>query len=699
MRIKSTLRWIGIVSIGLGFCIQTAVQATGAFKRREISNSQLNFAQGLINIPRSLPSPPEVPQIPQIPQPPPPPSLPSPPQPQFPPAPQPKPDTVPELPLTNFDYDNVEFWEELCSTLEQTERYAEAVAACQRVIELKPKRENTEIWMSLSRSLQQLKQYPQALVSYNYVLQREPKYSQVLLQKCEIFLELEQYEQAISSCEEALKIDGIWGRSSPADAWTKRAIALLELGRLETAKLQDLGQVDAAESRKIQNLEAVMNSYDQALRFAPNSSLILTEKCGILIELERYQEARESCELAIAVNENWGVSTSAQALEYLLVIRQEIAPSNPLRVNNPKEAEELAEQFQNLVSFYEQILSENPNNAEAWTKQGIALQTLGKTAQALTSYSRAVQIQPNYSLALANQCEVLNQLEQYQQALSACEAALSGDQNWGDTRPAKAWNQRSTALAGLKQYNDALASADRAITLEEDYSAAWNNRGVMLWHLGQLQQAEQQYEFAEINYEQALLSTREAVKLDPRYPQGWYNHGRILSEYGQLLSLQRRDEEATELYQAARKAYEQALAGDLTPNDRILKASILANQAVVLWRLRDSQLLTEALVATQEAVQLNPQSFEAWHNQGLILLELKQYRGALNAYTQADTLSPDNVGVITAKGIALSRLGRYQDALAIFEQALQLDPEYMIARREREIVLRNLIKMTQRMPR
>jgi tetratricopeptide (TPR) repeat protein len=58
-----------------------------------------------------------------------------------------------------------------------------------------------------------------------------------------------------------------------------------------------------------------------------------------------------------------------------------------------------------------------------------------------------------------------------------------------------------------------------------------------------------------------------------------------------------------------------------------------------------------------------------------------------------------NIGVaLTNLAISYRQIHRYQDALAIFEQALQLDPEYMIARREREIVLRNLIKMTQRMP-
>lgn len=648
---KLVLPSISIVSIGLGLFIQTAVQAMGELKptERSVSESQQ--------------------------------------------------DAVSQLPLTDFDYNNLEFWQELCTTLEQAQQYSEAVAACQRVIELKPKRKNLETWMSLGNSLQQLKQYPQALVSYNYLLQREPQYSQVLVHQCEIFLALEQYEKAIDACEQAVQIDGIWGRSSPAEAWKHRAIALGKLGKLEVAELERLGQKDVAEAREIKRLEDVMNSYSQALKITPNSSFFLTKKCGVLIQLERYTEALENCELALAVNENWETTTQAQALEHLLVARQEVATSDPLLVSNPvEEAEEIVKQFQNLVRFYEKILADNPNNAKAWTKQGIALQTLGQTDRALTSYSRAVQIQPNYSLALVNQCEVLNQLEQYEPALKACEAALEGDRDWGDMRPAKAWKQRSTALTGLERYNDALGSANRAITLEEDYAEAWNNRGVVLWHLGQLQQAQQQYELAELKYKQALLSTHQAVKINPSYTRGWYNHGRILSEYGQLLSLQRQNGYKTEktmnvlVYKASVEAYQQALGGNFTPNDNLFKASILANQAVVLWRLRDPQLLTLALEATQQAVKLNPKSFEGWHNQGLILLELRQYQAALNAYTQADALSPENVGVITAKGIALSRLGRYQDALANFEQALKLEPEHTIARKEREIVLQNLTK-------
>ncbi len=649
---KLIFSWISIISVGFVFFIQSSLPAMGESKLTEssVSETQQN--------------------------------------------------AVSQLP--EFDYNNVKFWQELCTTLEQAKQYSEAVAACQRAIELKPKRKNLETWMSLGNSLQQLKQYPQALVSYNYLLQREPKYSQVLVHQCEIFLALDQYEKAINTCEKAIKIDGIWGRSSPAEAWKHRAIALGKLGKLEVAELEGLGQQNVAKERENQRIEDVINSYSQALKITPNSSFFLTKKCGLLIEIERYTEALENCELAIAVNENWETTTPAQALEHLLVARQEVATSDPLLViNSAAEAEEIVKQLQNLVRFYEKILADNPDNAQAWTKQGIALQTLGQTERALTSYSRAIEIQPNYSLALVNQCELLNQLEQYESALKACEAALEEDLDWGDMRPAMAWNQRSTALAGLERYNDALGSANRAVALDEDYAEAWNNRGVILWHLGQLQQAQQQYELAELNYRQGLQSTHRAVKINPSYARGWYNHGRILSEYGQLLSLQRQNGYTTEktmnvlVYKASVEAYQQALAGNFTPKDNLFKASIFANQAVVLWRLRDPQLLTLALEATQQAVQLNPKSFEGWHNRGLILLELRQYQSALNAYTQADALSPENVGVITGKGIALSRLGRYQDALANFEQALKLDPEYNIARKEREIVLQNLIKKTE----
>jgi tetratricopeptide (TPR) repeat protein len=139
---------------------------------------------------------------------------------------------------------------------------------------------------------------------------------------------------------------------------------------------------------------------------------------------------------------------------------------------------------------------------------------LRKNAEAVTSHEWAIKISPNYSLALANQCETLNRLGKAEDALASCDKALQGDGKWDGASPALAWDQRGNALARQGKYEEALASHDRAIALKPDYPEAWNNRSVTLWYMGR--------------YEEALAASDRAINHHPDYSQGWYNRGRYL---------------------------------------------------------------------------------------------------------------------------------------------------------------------------
>ncbi|MGV0029385.1 tetratricopeptide repeat protein [Phormidesmis priestleyi] len=102
------------------------------------------------------------------------------------------------------------------------------------------------------------------------------------------------------------------------------------------------------------------------------------------------------------------------------------------------------------------------------------LEQIYQDARALTAYEKAVQLRPTESLALVNQCAVLNRLWRFQTALTACDSALKGNGLWGNSSSAYAWSQRSSALLGLKQYEDAVASAERAIALTPSNAEAYN---------------------------------------------------------------------------------------------------------------------------------------------------------------------------------------------------------------------------------
>ena len=208
---------------------------------------------------------------------------------------------------------------------------------------------------------------------------------------------------------------------------------------------------------------------------------------------------------------------------------------------------------------------------------------LGKHEEAIAAHQEAINISPQYSFALANQCATLNRLgqnvpdsatakENYQLALASCQKSLQeGDNQWGKNGSAYAWNQQANALTGLMRYEEALATNNRAIAIQSQYTDAWSSRAKILWHLGR---------FAE-----ALTKTQYAIDINPQSSLAWFNRGTILTTQGQ--------------YQLAVDTYNKALEGDASLGNRPILADIWTNQSAAFWHLG---LYSDAIEAAQKAL-------------------------------------------------------------------------------------------------
>ncbi|MCY7323890.1 MAG: tetratricopeptide repeat protein [Phormidesmis sp. CAN_BIN36] len=248
-----------------------------------------------------------------------------------------------------------------------------------------------------------------------------------------------------------------------------------------------------------------------------------------------------------------------------------------------------------------------------------------------------------------------------QSALTACENALKGDGLWEESNSAYAWSQRSSALLGLQRYEDAVASAERAIALHLTDAETLNYKAIGLWHLSSKGQSDLQ---------QAQATATKAVDQNSRYPQALFTLARIFGA-------QSNREQASIYYQKAMEAYDDLIKTGLKAEDPLFRADLLTNQAVTLWYLKRK---VEALNKVKEAAQLNPRSFEIHFNYGMIALSVCDYPKALAAFQQANQIQPNNVSVITGQGTALFRLDRKQAAIAKLKAALALDPSYEPAR-------------------
>ena len=576
-------------------------------------------------------------------------------------------------PTKEFEFKDFDFWAGQCRLLSAEKLYPEALHSCEKAIPLNPEKNRQkqqqatlELWKLRSDALFNLGQYQNAIGSYDYVLGIQPAYSLGLTHRCDALARLGRYEAAIASCDQALRVDGEWGELNPAIAWTIRGKTLRKMGQLEDA----------------------IAAYDQVLAITPDDHTTQAERCETVLTLRKNQAKKFSQtatpDLKLALEQ---IQTDEQTCTNTIAATIEQAKTNKTQLpaafwykqgliskqQNRFPTAKFA--FEKAVTSYEAALANNPNDPMLWTYQGMVLEQLGQDARALTSYERAIQLRPSSTIALVNQCAVLNHLHQSQSALTACDNALKGDGLWEESSSAYAWSQRSSALLGLQRYEDAVASAERAIALYPSDAEAFNYKAIGLWHLSPNR--------SQPDLEQAQTAAEEAIRQNPQYPQALFTLARIRSE-------QRNRKEASDLYESAVAAYDAAIKTGLKADDPLFYADLLTNQAVTLWYLNSK---IEALSKATEAAKLNPRSFEIQFNYGTIALSIGEDFEALAAFQQANQIQPNNVAVMTGQGTALFRLGKTKAAIATLKAALALNPSYEPAR----TTLDDLIKQTNQL--
>jgi tetratricopeptide (TPR) repeat protein len=87
----------------------------------------------------------------------------------------------------------------------------------------------------------------------------------------------------------------------------------------------------------------------------------------------------------------------------------------------------------------------------------------------------------------------------------------------------------------------------------------------------------------------------------------------------------------------------------------------------------------EALMKTEEMINLNEKNAIAWFIKGGALGGLERYKEALEAFSKTVELKSEFTFAHLCKGMALGDLGRQEEALEAFSKAIQLDPEFALA--------------------
>ena len=115
---------------------------------------------------------------------------------------------------------------------------------------------------------------------------------------------------------------------------------------------------------------------------------------------------------------------------------------------------------------------------------GADLASSGKLQEALVETEKALAIQPNWSLALAQKAGIQNALGKYQEALTSADAAIAAGTPDMTAAMAGAWANRADALVHLGRYQEAVDSASQALKIDPTIEGAKTTKLVATKLLG-----------------------------------------------------------------------------------------------------------------------------------------------------------------------------------------------------------------------
>jgi protein O-GlcNAc transferase len=265
--------------------------------------------------------------------------------------------------------------------------------------------------------------------------------------------------------------------------------------------------------------------------------------------------------------------------------------------------------------------------------EALALHQAGALEEAARGYLRILQRAPRDF----NSLHLLGVLRLSQgkpgEAVRLIRQALAIDGGFADAHV-----NLGNALAGLKQFDQAVASFGQALKLNANLPQAHYNLGNALKATGRI--------------EAAIAAYRQAVRLAPTYVEAHYNLGNALKEHQGL------DE--------AVACYDRVLA--LKP----AHAEAWLNRGDALRRMRRTE---EALASYRQVLAIDPGSHSALNNLGNVLAELKRFEPAIAASRQALSLVPHSAETLVNLAACLRGAARPEEAAASCRAALAAAPD------------------------
>jgi tetratricopeptide (TPR) repeat protein len=189
------------------------------------------------------------------------------------------------------------------------------------------------------------------------------------------------------------------------------------------------------------------------------------------------------------------------------------------------------------------VISQHPNDPEAYNTRGAAYARTGKFAEAIADFTKAIQLDPNNTAAYTNRALAYRQTKHGDLALADFNHALQSNPNH-----APAYLGRANLLRAQGEYSQAMSDLDQAIRLNpegQQGAQAFHARGLIHQRQGEHvlaitdfdnaidrdpfaaapYQARAQSLMAQGKFSAAIEDLNAALNVDTKNPEAWANLG------------------------------------------------------------------------------------------------------------------------------------------------------------------------------
>jgi len=505
-------------------------------------------------------------------------------------------------------------------------------------------------------------------------------------QQGEIYLSQGKLEEAIASCEQALKI-----HPNFAPAYKTLGNALQAQGRMEEAR----------------------HWYAKAIEIEPNFAEVYANLGSLGAQQQKWQEAIGFYQKALAIKPNFagvyrnlakvfgqiGKPEEAQQCWYqaFSLEPEKVAPGEHL---NMGDAFFRQEKFPEAIACYDRAIKLNPNVATAYQNLGEALKKQGKLEEATAYYRKAIELNAAHA---RNGSEVQQTLA----GASTPNGAVKQQTLAGASAPNGAVKQQPAATAVKPPVQPPVQQAvNSTINIEDPEAYKILAEGY----------------FAQGKLEQAIAACKKALQIKPEAPlykmlgnalqaggkideaKSCYvkaieinpNFAEAYANYGSICAQQEQWQQAVSAYQKA-IALKPDFAGAYRNFAKLLTQLGKSEEAAQAWyrafaidpksgtaeehenlakTLIEQGKVNQGIDCYRRAVELNPNSGAAYHELGEILRNQEQWEAAVDAYSHAIRNNPELSWSHNNLAESLVKLERWEEAVKAYRKAIELNPDF-----------------------